>query len=207
MGSTVRPPRTSLYGSLLRLYPQSFQQRYSTTMEQTLADMLEAEKSKWGRTVLWSRALVDVPITAGKEHLTNGKDLYMNRNTRFILAGALIAIIVVGLASFWKGNLYARNNVGIVKVSSAQLADAMQQDDFYSTYGDTVVLFTGKVFSIKAQGSASLVTFATGRPYNVVCQFPRPVSFSSGQNVSVVAPAGSADRESKGVLLHNCKSL
>lgn len=204
MGYSVKPLQTGLYGSLLRLYPQPFRQKYSSTMEQTFADMLQAEQSKWGRTMLWARALVDLPISAGKEHLTNGKDFYMNRNTKLILAGAVVAIIVVGLAAFWKGNLYARSNVGIVKVSSAQLADAMQQDDFYSTYGDSVVLFTSKVSSVKTQGNASLVTFATSRPYKVTCQFPKSVSFSDGQEISVVAPAGSADRETSGVLLHNC---
>lgn len=204
MGSTVKSRQLAIYGSLLRLYPQSFQKRYSTTMEQTFADMLQAEEAEWGRTLLWTRALVDLPMTAGKEHLTNGKELYMNRTTKFVIAVSLAAIGIVGFTSFWEGTLHARSNIGVVRVTTAGLADAMQQDDFYSTYGNTAVLFTGKVANVKTQGNTSLVTFDTGRPYNVVCQFPQVVSFTSGQSASIAAPAGSAERQPKGVLLHDC---
>ncbi|MFI5271215.1 MAG: hypothetical protein ACHQT9_04180 [Candidatus Saccharimonadales bacterium] len=173
-------------------------------MQQTFADMLEAEKTRFGRLLIWSRTLTDLPLSAAKEHITNGKEILMNRNTKLIIAGALIAIVIVGLASFWKGILQARNNIGIERVTTSQLADAMQRDDFYSTYGNDAVLFSGKVASVKTQNNASLVTFDTGRPYNVVCQFPKAVSFTNGRIISVAAPTGSAERLAHGVLLHNC---
>ena len=173
-------------------------------MQQTFTDMLEAEDTRFGRLTVWVRALLDLPLSATKEHLTNGEDFNMNRNTKLVFAGALIVVIVVGIASFWEGNLHARSNIGIEHVSIAQLADAMQQDTFYSSYGNAAVLFSSKVASVKTKDSASLVIFNTSRPYNVVCQFPKAVTFTSGQTISVAAPTGSAERQAHGVLLHNC---
>ena len=173
-------------------------------MKQTFTDMLAAEKTSFGRALVWIRALVDLPLSATRERLTNGKDFTMNRNTKLIILGALIAVVFVGLASFWEGNLKAKSTIVVEHVTPAQLADAMQQDSFYSTYGDSAVLFSGSVTNVKVKGDASLVTFKTGRPYNVVCQFPRAVLYTSGQNISVAAPAGSAERQTQGVLLHDC---
>ncbi len=204
MGFIAKSHRQLVYGSLLRLYPQSFQKKYSKTMQQTFNDMLDDEKTGFGRSIIWSRALIDLPLTASKEHISNGKDFNMNRNIKLIIAATIIAFVVVGLGSFWEGNLRAKSNIGIERVTTVQLADAMQQDDFYNTYGDTVVLFTGNVASTKTKGNVSLVTFDTGHSYNVVCQFSKTNSLSIGQSVSVAAPAGSAERESNGVLLHNC---
>ena len=206
MGFIVKPKSSDVYGALIHLYPQSFQKYYGTTMKQTFDDLLDAEESSLGRIKVWARAVLDLPLSAAKEHLINGKDFVMNRNTKLLIISALIAIVIVGLASFWEGNLKARSTVVVERVTVSQLADAMQQDGFYSTYGDTAVLFSGKIESIKVKDNASLVTFVTGRPYSVVCQFPTAVTYKSGQTISVAAPAGSAERLSQGVLLHECIS-
>ena len=205
MGSTPNRRQPNVYGSLLRLYPTAFQKHYSVTMQQTFDDMLEGEQSKLGRGLIWARTLVDLPVSVTKEHLTDGKDLIMNRASKFILAGAIIAIIIIGLAAFWKGIIYSRNTIGIARVTTAQLADAMQHDDFYSTYGNAVVLFSGKISAIKLQGNTTQIILSTGRPYSVACQFPNTVSFKPHEMVSLIAPAGSAERQPHGVLLHNCQ--
>lgn len=204
MGFIVKPKSSEVYGALIHIYPQSFQKHYSTTMIQTFDDMLEAEETSRGRFNLWMRALIDLPFSATKEHLTNGKDLVMTRNMKYIIIGALVAIVLVGLAAFWEGNLNARTTVVVERVTVAQLADAMQQDNFYSTYGDTAVLFSGKIESVKVKNNASLVTFSSSRPYTVVCQFPIAGNYIAGQTISVAAPAGSAERQPHGVLLHEC---
>lgn len=204
MGFIVRPKPVGIYGTLLHVYPQSFRKHYGTTMMQTFDDMLEDEHTSIGRLRIWTITLLDMPFSAAKEHITNGGGITMNRNFKLLLGAALAAILIVGAGSWWFGYLHARENVGIERVGVAQLADAMQQDDFYSTYGDAAVLFTGKVASVKMKDNASLVSFSTGRPYNVVCQFPRAVAYKIGQTISVAAPAGSAAREAHGVLLHDC---
>lgn len=204
MASAGSPGGVRVYAALLRLYPQPFQKQYSGTMQQTFADLLEAEPRASGRLAVWMRTLADVPVSAAREHITNGKDYTMNRTTKYIITGACAAVIAVGAASFWEGSLHARNDIGVEKVTVAELADAMQQDHFYNTYGDAAVLFTGKVTTVQTQQNASLVTFATGRPYALICQFPKAVALQPGQTISVAAPAGSAERQHQGVLLHDC---
>lgn len=204
MGSMVKSRSSNAYGSLLRLYPLSFRQHYAVTMQQTFDDMLNGETNKLGRMRVWATTMVDLPLSAGKEHITNGKELSMNRNTKIIIGIVALILLLANAGSFWFGNLHARNSIGVEKVTVSQLADAMQQDDFYSTYGNTAVLFSGKVESVTTQGNAALATFNTGRPYSLTCQFASAISLKQGDVVSIAAPAGSAERQPHGVFLHNC---
>lgn len=204
MGSTVKTKHRGIYVSLLRVYPQTFQAQYSVTMQQTFDDMLEGESTTFGRLRVWLRTFLDLPFSAAKEHITNGGELTMTRNIKLLVSCLIVAVFVVGAGSWWFGYLHARRTVGVERVTVAQLADAMQQDGFYSAYGDAAVLFNAKVDSVTQHNGAALVTFTTGRPYSVTCQFASNVSIKSGQMVSIAAPAGSAERQSNSVLLHNC---
>ena len=204
MGSIVKPRAVEIYGALLYIYPPSFRKHYSATMAQTFDDMLAGESTWVGRGLVWIRTLVDLPLSAGREYITKGREIPMNRNTKFMLAGVIAAILIAGAGSFWFGTLRARQSIAIERVSVGELADAMQQDSFYSTYGDTALLFSGKVASLKSGSNVTLVTFTTNRPYNLVCQFPATINAKVGQTLSVGAPGGSADREASGVLLHDC---
>lgn len=204
MRSIVKPKFAGIYGVLLHVYPQAFRKHYRATMVQTFDDMLENERTSFGRLRIWAITLADLPFSATKEYVTSGKDINMNRNVKLLLAAALAAVVIAGVGSFWFGSLHTRQKASVKQVGVAQLADAMQQDDFYNTYGDTTLLFNGNVAQVKNDTNVTLVTFATGRPYGVTCQFPRTTSVKTGQTLSVAAPGGSADRESRGVLLHNC---
>jgi hypothetical protein len=204
MGYPARPKPTNLYATLVHIYPKTFRTRYGTTMIQTFDDMLEHEQTTLGRLKVWARTLVDLPVSAGKEHITNGKGIHMHRNMKLVLGAAIVAIILVGAGSYWAGNLHARQSIGIERVTTAQLADAMQQDTFFSSYGSAALLFQGTVSSIKYGNSATLVTFASTRPFKVVCQFPSHISTQVGQKIAVAAPGGSAERQTAGVLLHSC---
>ena len=204
MGLIVKPRRTGVYGALVRIYPQSFRNRFGTTMVQTFEDMLKSEQTKLGRLKVWARTLIDLPFSATKEYATNGKEVTMDRNIKLLLGATILAIVIVGVGSYWAGSLHSRQTIGIDRVSIAQLGDAMQQDDFYSSYGDSALLFSGTVASFKDDNTVTSVAFATNRPYNVVCQFPSHTAVKLGQTISVAAPGGSAERQKAGVLLHNC---
>ncbi|HVX58301.1 MAG TPA: hypothetical protein VG964_01020 [Candidatus Saccharimonadales bacterium] len=195
---------TGVYAALLRAYPRSFREHYGGTMVQTFDDMLDGEPSWFGRSLIWVRTLINLPFSATREHLVSKEELNMNRNMKLFITTTVIAILIVGMGSFWFGNLHARQATGVEKVSAAQLADAMQKDDFYSQYGDSAVVFNAKVASITHGKNAALVTFTTNRPYSVTCQFPQNIAAKNGQNMSIVAPAGSAERQKHGVLLHDC---
>ena len=202
----VRTPNlnsTGFYAKLVGLYPASYRQHYAQPMVQTFDDMLEAEPSKTGRLIIWARALWDIPSSALKEHLTNGKGIVMSRTLKMILAGIVAVLLIANGASFWFGILHGRGAVGIEKVTPVELADAMQQDHFYSSYGEAALLFSGVVTSTRQKDGVTIATFKTGTAYALECQFPN-AEVKAGDMVSVAAPGGSAERLPHGVLLHNC---
>lgn len=204
MGSVTKQRSGSLYGTLLHVYPRKFREHFGPTMEQTLDDMLAGESTRSGRMAVWARTFADLPVSAAKEHITDGREISMNRNTKILLGCVVGALLLANLASFWYGNLHARSAAGVERVTPVQLADAMQQDGFYSTYGDTALLFSGKVTTVQQKDGTQLVTFYTGRPYTVSCQLTGQSQVRMGQEISVATTGGNADRLSHGVLLHNC---
>lgn len=204
MRSVSKSKSASFYGVMLRLYPESFQRHYGATMEQTFDDMLDDQQSWLGRLGIWTRTLADLPFSATKEHLTDGKEVFMTRNMKLVLVSAVVAVLVSGAGSYWFGILHARGSTDIAHVSVSQLGDAMQQDSFYSQYGNAALLFSAQVSALTQTGDTTSVTFATQRPYSVTCEFKGSVSAKAGQTLSVVAPGGSAERRPHGVLLHKC---
>lgn len=204
MGYPAKPKPNGLYAALVRIYPQPFRNHYGTTMIQTFDDMLESEPTQVGRIKVWMRTLTDLPVSAGREYITNGMGVIMSRNMKLLLVAAIAAMIILGFGSYWAGNLHARQNIGIERVTTAQLGDAMQQDNFFSSYGSAALLFNGTVASFKDGSNVTLVTFASSDSFNVICQFPSHTSIKAGQTISVAAPGGSAERQKAGVLLHNC---
>ncbi|HVU59487.1 MAG TPA: hypothetical protein VHC98_01475 [Candidatus Saccharimonadales bacterium] len=173
-------------------------------MSQTFDDMLRAEPVIWRRAVIWARALWDLPVSAAKEHLTNGKDIAMNRTAKIIVCAIVLGLALANAASFWFGNLHARQTTIVEHVTAVQIADAMQQDHFYSDYGSAALIFSGRLVNLQQKAGTTLAVFQTGRPYTVTCQFAEASQVHTGDTITVVAPGGSADRQPHGVLLHHC---
>ncbi len=197
------PSSIGMYAKLVELYPKSYRQRYGQPMIQTFDDMLEAEQSKTGRLLIWARVLRDLPGSALKEHLTNGKGVAMSRNLKIVLVSVAAALLLANGMSYWFGILHARQAVGIERVSTTQLADAMKKDGFYSHYGNAALLFKGQVVAVKQQNNVTIATFKTHSTYLLECQFSN-LKLVIGDVISVVAPGGSANRLGNGVLLHDC---
>lgn len=201
MGFTLSS--VDVYAKLIGLYPESYRRRYAQPMVQTFDDMLEAEQSKIGRAAIWIRVLRDLPGSALREHITNGKGVAMSRNLKILLASVAVLLLLANGASFWFGILHARQAVGIERVTTTQLADAMKHDGFYSEYGNAALLFTGQVVATKQQGNVTIATFKTDSSYSLECQFSN-IQLNIGQSISVAAPGGNASRLVNGVLLHDC---
>ncbi|HXH26579.1 MAG TPA: hypothetical protein VNG90_01660 [Candidatus Acidoferrum sp.] len=193
---------SEFYAKLVGIYPASYRQKYGQPMVQTFDDMLEAEPSSLGKFLIWTRTLWDLPSSALKEHLTNGKGMNMSRNMKLFLAGIAIALLLANGASYWFGVLQARQGIGIERVTPTQLADAMEHDAFYSQYANSAFLFTGQVTAVQQSG-VTTATFKTDHSYSVQCQFSN-TELAVGDTISVAAAGGNAVRLPHGVLLHNC---
>lgn len=204
MGITAKNRQTRFYARLLVIFPSRYRKRYQQPMVQTFDDMLEENSSLSGKVVVWLRTLIDLPMSALKEHLTNEGDYIMTRKMQILFGSVVVLLLLANGFSWWFGNLHSRRTSGVEKVTVAELADAMQGDHFYSTYGNTTVLFHGKVVALQQKGKVALVSFETGASYSLTCQFPRVEQIHKGENISVAAPGGTAERQPHGVLLHDC---
>lgn len=203
MGSYAKPRSAVWYSRLLVLYPASYRRQYARPMVQAFDDLLGGEPSRAGRCLIWARATWDIPTSALKEHITNG-EFTMSRNFKILMASIVLLLLVANGASYWFGSIHAWRAESVQRTTPSQMADAMQHDHFYSSYGKSAVLFSGKVTSARPSGDDSLVAFETDRPYSVTCQFSGKISAKAGDTIAVTTAAGSADRQKAGVLLHDC---
>jgi hypothetical protein len=204
MASPAKTRSHDLYTRLLLLYPAHYRRQYGEPMVQTFDDMLADEPTRLGRASLWLRALWDIPQSAVNIYITDGKEIHMSRNTKIILTVVAAFLLLANGASFWFGTLHARQTSGVQQVTPTQLADAMQNDHFYSSYGGAALLFSGTVANVQQQNGDSLVRFSAGHTFAVTCQFAGAPKIHAGQKLAVAAPGGSAERLAKGVLLHGC---
>jgi hypothetical protein len=174
-------------------------------MAQTFKDMLEHQPSYAGRLMVWTRTLVNLPYSAFAQHMNIRGGFVMTRRMMALLGGGIIALIIVALGSFWFGHLKAEQSVSIARVSVSTLGNAMQQDHFYSDYGNAAMLFSAPVSSVNAQNNLYIVGFKTHSIYNVTCLFMTSPKAKVGQKLSVIAPGGQAIRQPHGVLLRSCE--
>jgi hypothetical protein len=203
----ARPKNNGLYGNLLRLYPAPFRQQYGEPMSQTFADMLEDQTSQSGRFLVWARTLVNLPFSALGQHMNLKGGTEMTRKMVSLFGAGLLALIIVAIGSFWFGHIRAEQTVGIARVPVSRLGNAMQQDHFYSDYGNAAVLFNAPVTSLNKQKGLYTVGFRTQSSYSVTCQFATSPQAKVGQSLSLIAPGGRAVRQPHGVLLRGCEVL
>jgi hypothetical protein len=203
MASRSKSP--GLYGNLLRLYPVKFRQQYGEPMAQTFEDMLEAQQTPGGRAKVWLRTLFNLPFSAFGQHMNLKGGFAMSKKMYLALGCVLIALVVVTIGSFWFGHVKTEQGTVVARVSTTELGNAMQQDDFYSQYGSTALLFSGKVASSTARKGLTIVTFESRSAYDVQCRFSTSPHVKTGDTISVVAPGGQAVRQPHGVLLLGCE--
>jgi len=203
MGSVSKSRATDIYGVLLYIYPTAFRRHFEATMRQTFSDMLDDTPSRSGRALVWLKTIANLPFSAAGEYFLSGKELLMTRNVKLLAGCAATALFIVGIGSFWFGTLHARETTRITHVSVVQLGDAMQHDNFYSSYGNAALIFSGKVASVSHQNGTSVV-FADTNAYAVTCQFTANLPIKPHQALRVVAPGGRAVRQAHGVLLRDC---
>ena len=94
-----------------------------------------------------------------------------------------------------------------VHVTADQAAQALQNDSFFSTYGQTILLIQGTVTSIGQQDGNYTVALATTGPAKVFCDIGANVPTVNVGDVITVQSANlqqDASRETSGLLLKNC---
>ena len=120
---------------------------------------------------------------------------------------AVLAVVLVGVCavSLFLGDKYAVGRLSVKPVSPDQIATAMEQDEFFSSYREVTLVVRGTVSSVSNNGGALVVGLKTDGSFGVSCDLgndsQRPVT---GDTITVIAEGAKAEREASAVLLHDC---
>ncbi len=95
----------------------------------------------------------------------------------------------------------------VVHLTADEAAQAMEQDRFFSTYGQSTLLIQGTVSATRRQDADLFVTLGTTVPTKVICDLPNYLGIVRvGDTVTVQAayPQRDASRQGSTVMIKNC---
>ena len=127
-----------------------------------------------------------------------------------VLAIGLGCVAVVAAASWTLGRQRALASLAFVDVSAGEAAQAMQDDRFFSDYGDKIFVVHGPVAEVNATGSGFTVSVGTGTTVGLTCTIRAPAGLvppPAGSDITIVAPGGTAQREPSSVDLPVCRVM
>ncbi len=134
---------------------------------------------------------------------SNLNRLMRSRVLKFAMPGALL--VVVGVTSYFLGDMYAVEHMVVIRVTPAQLSDAMKSDHFYRSYRESTLLVSGQVSKVGPIQSKFTVVFAGSNSFPVSCEFLNGTTPPAiGSQISVITEAARALRLPNGVLLKDC---
>jgi len=118
---------------------------------------------------------------------------------------ALVVVAVLCTAFYFLGSMKAVQKMSFKRVTPNQIADAMQQDHFYSDFGHKTLIVKGKVASVTKNGGSNRVTLETTSSYHAYCDLSKESKVPpTGSKVKLLAEGGAALRQSNAVLLVGC---
>jgi hypothetical protein len=129
----------------------------------------------------------------------------MSRSRVLRNAALVVVVVLLGGGSFFWGDKHALETQVITRATPDQLANAMQQDAFYSDYRGSTLLIDATVTSVTDRAGATIVKLVTSSSFTVLCNLGQaPAITHAGDAVTVVAEGAAAQRQSAGVLLQGC---
>ena len=124
-----------------------------------------------------------------------------------VLRNAALVVVVglLGVGSFFWGDKHALETEVITRATPDQLANAMQQDAFYSDYRGSTLLIDATIASVTDRAGATMIKLVTTSSFTVLCSLDQAQAKAhAGDAVTVVAEGAAAQRQSAGVLLQGC---
>lgn len=82
------------YKAALKLLPPAYREHYAEPMVRTLEDMLKDQPSPVIRMQIWSRAMVDLPITASYQYTQEG-GVTMNHMPTYVKQGTIFSFVLL----------------------------------------------------------------------------------------------------------------
>lgn len=87
--------RFPIYRKLLYLYPTSYRQVYGEQMLQTLADMLDDAPTRAHQRAVWTRTILDLPVSAVKQQIIYTGDTMTHDTPNYVKHSTLIAAVLL----------------------------------------------------------------------------------------------------------------
>lgn len=131
----------------------------------------------------------------------------MNKIAKRLLPFLLLLLLVALPACSLSGVLRRSTPTPVeVQVTADQIAQAMQEDEFFSDYRGDMLLVTGKVNAVNQKDRDTRLELETSLPTKVVCELgTQTITAKPGDSVTVQAQAAEAERAPSAVLLKNCR--
>ena len=126
-----------------------------------------------------------------------------------VALAALASLLFAGLSAcgLLREPLPTARPTPVVPVTADQVAQAMDADAFYSTYGQTTLLVRGTVSFIDQQPDHLILQFATSGSTAVLCDLGKTSSSVKVGDVVTVRstnPGQDVARETAAVMIKNC---
>jgi len=93
----------------------------------------------------------------------------------------------------------------VVRITADDAARAMAGDHFYSDYGKSILVISGRVGDITVTGNNSRIALATSTAAVVICETFGAPDVKTGDAISVRVRTSDALRDDAGVLLRGCE--
>jgi len=133
----------------------------------------------------------------------------MTRGRWLIVLAVCTATVLVAAAASWLfGRQRALTSLAFIDVSASTAAQAMQDDQFYSDFGDKVVVVHGTIATVQSTTGGREIALRTDIAFGLTCTITEPAAGpqpSVGSVVSLVAIGGNAQREASSVNLPDCR--
>jgi len=135
--------------------------------------------------------------------MNNGHTLTRRRSVIAVLV--TLAMVILASATFFLGLKHGVEHMSITQATPDQLANAMKDDHFYSSYKENTLIISGSIDSVQ---SDHLITFKTSADFKTKCDFGKAVAnLHHGDSMTVLSEGGSAKRKPNAVLLTSCYIL
>ena len=120
---------------------------------------------------------------------------------------AALALLLLAACGIFREPQATLRPTTVVQVTADDVAQAMDEDRFYSTYGQTTLLVRGTVAALDPQPNHFTVTLATGVRTKVLCDLgSQTPSVHVGDVITVRSadPENDVQRQDAAVLIKNC---
>lgn len=83
------------YSKLLKLYPASYRMQYSEQMLQTLADMLDDAQGTRQKVTVWTRTVLDLPVSLSKQQLIYAGEIMAHETPGYVKHNSMLGALLL----------------------------------------------------------------------------------------------------------------